>query len=161
MILDNPSVDPAQQNTRRKVRTKKPKSSLPFDGDVASPHSEAVTTATTRKRRNPSTGMALSSREISQPLIEPVTERTPPNHVRDLWDSFLSYFRRMRAPQKRLRVCESVSLGEKRFLAIVKVDSESFLLGGSTTNVSMLAKLSAPTGFAAVFQKADEAGSLR
>jgi hypothetical protein len=157
MILDNPNADPAQQNTRRKVRTKKPKSSLPFDGDVASPQSAAVATANTRKRRNPSTGMALPSREIFESAIEPPA----PNHGRRLWNSFLSYFRKMRAPQKRLRVCESVSLGEKRFLAIVKVDSESFLLGGSTTNVSMLAKLSAPTGFAAVFQKADEAGSLR
>jgi flagellar biogenesis protein FliO len=38
-------------------------------------------------------------------------------------------------------VVETVSLGEKRFVSILKVDGEQFLIGGSTSNVSLLAKL--------------------
>lgn len=89
-------------------------------------------------------------------------ERQLQNTDRSLWHSFLRYFRNMRAPQKRLRVCESVSLGDKRFLAIVRVDSESFLLGGSTASVSMLAKLNDPNSFSAMLeQKSAGAGSLQ
>lgn len=43
--------------------------------------------------------------------------------------------------QKRLRVCESVSLGEKRFLAVVQVDGEEFLVGGAANSISTLARL--------------------
>ncbi len=47
---------------------------------------------------------------------------------------------------KRLRVCETVSLGEKRFLALVQVDGKQFLVGGAPNSVSMLAALdSQPT----------------
>ena len=43
--------------------------------------------------------------------------------------------------RKRLRVCESVSLGDKRFIAVVQVDGEQFLVGGSSSSVSTLAHL--------------------
>jgi flagellar biogenesis protein FliO len=46
-----------------------------------------------------------------------------------------------RRPQKRLRVADTVSLGEKRFVAILRVDGEQFLLGGSSSNVVLLARL--------------------
>jgi hypothetical protein len=42
---------------------------------------------------------------------------------------------------KRLRVGETVSLGEKRFVALVSVDGREFLLGGGTSGVSLLAQL--------------------
>lgn len=42
---------------------------------------------------------------------------------------------------RRLRVVETVSLGEKRFVSILKVDGEQFLIGASTSNVALLAKL--------------------
>ena len=38
-----------------------------------------------------------------------------------------------------------LSLGEKRFVAIVQVDGEQFLLGGSATQVALLAKLEVPS----------------
>lgn len=44
--------------------------------------------------------------------------------------------------RKRLRVCESVSLGEKRFIAVVQVDGEQFLVGGSSDSIATLARLS-------------------
>ena len=47
--------------------------------------------------------------------------------------------------RKNLRVCESVSLGEKRFVAVVQVDGERFLIGGAAGSVAMLTKLQAKT----------------
>jgi hypothetical protein len=42
---------------------------------------------------------------------------------------------------RRLRLVETLSLGEKRFVSIVKVDGEQFLLGGSASSLTLLAKL--------------------
>ena len=44
--------------------------------------------------------------------------------------------------QRRLRVSETVSLGEKRFVSIVELDGQAFLIGGGTAGVSLLAELS-------------------
>lgn len=55
--------------------------------------------------------------------------------------------------KKRLRVCESVSLGEKRFVAVIQVDGEQFLVGGSANSVSTLAHLERPREFSDVFQR--------
>jgi hypothetical protein len=46
-----------------------------------------------------------------------------------------------RGAPRRLRVAETVSLGEKRFISILHVDGEQFLLGGSPSNIVLLAKL--------------------
>jgi hypothetical protein len=51
---------------------------------------------------------------------------------------------------KRLRVSETVSLGEKRFVAVVEVDGEHFLVGGGPSSVSMLAQLRPVDKFGAV-----------
>jgi flagellar biogenesis protein FliO len=56
-------------------------------------------------------------------------------------------WKRIRAQQiarykcKRLQVAETVSLGEKRFVAVIKVDGREFLIGGGATNVALLAQL--------------------
>jgi Flagellar biosynthesis protein, FliO len=42
---------------------------------------------------------------------------------------------------KRLRVAETVSLGEKRFVALVCVEGREFLIGGGSAGVSLLARL--------------------
>jgi len=42
---------------------------------------------------------------------------------------------------KRLRVAETVSLGEKRFVALVCVEGREFLVGGGASGVSLLAQL--------------------
>lgn len=49
-----------------------------------------------------------------------------------------------RAHSKRLQVAETVSLGEKRFVAVIKVDGREFLIGGGATNVALLAQLDSP-----------------
>jgi flagellar biogenesis protein FliO len=42
---------------------------------------------------------------------------------------------------KRLIVSETVSLGEKRFVALVNIEGREFLIGGSGSGVSLLAQL--------------------
>src|SRR6266705_2698037 len=54
--------------------------------------------------------------------------------------------------RKNLRVCESVLLGEKRFVAVVQVDKERFLIGGSSSSVSLLTRLPELTSPAADLQ---------
>jgi hypothetical protein len=54
--------------------------------------------------------------------------------------------------RKRLRVCESVSLGDKRFIAVIQVDGEQFLVGGSSSSVSTLAHLEPRREFSDVFR---------
>jgi hypothetical protein len=55
---------------------------------------------------------------------------------------------RSQQSKKRLRVCETVSLGEKRFIAVVEVDGDQFLVGGSSSSVAMLAHLEPQPAFA-------------
>jgi hypothetical protein len=55
---------------------------------------------------------------------------------------------------RQLRVAETVSLGDKRFVAVVQVEGRKFLIGGGTAGVSLLTQLGveadascgAPTG---------------
>jgi flagellar biogenesis protein FliO len=43
--------------------------------------------------------------------------------------------------ERRLRVCEMLSLGEKRFIAVVEYGQEKFLLAGTPQNISLLKRL--------------------
>ena len=54
-----------------------------------------------------------------------------------LWVQRAANVRRSR----RLRVCETLSLGERRFLAIVEFDRQEFLVGGSGNSLELLARL--------------------
>ncbi len=65
--------------------------------------------------------------------------------------------RTARISSKRLRVVETVSLGDKRFAALLSVDGAEFLIGGSGSSVAMLASLdrsAAAVPFAAALQQA-------
>ena len=46
---------------------------------------------------------------------------------------------------KRMRVAETVSLGEKRFVAILRVDGREFLIGGGTSGISLLTQIEKPS----------------
>ncbi len=48
---------------------------------------------------------------------------------------------------KRLQVAATVSLGEKRFVAVIHVDGQQFLVGGGATNVVLLAQLKSKDSF--------------
>ncbi len=42
---------------------------------------------------------------------------------------------------RRLRVCETLSLGERRFLAVIEFDRQEFLVGGTGNSLELLAQL--------------------
>ena len=64
--------------------------------------------------------------------------------------------RQAQIASKRLRVTEQVSLGEKRFVAVVEVGRQHFLVGGSSTAVSLLAQLQPEQNFSQVLQQRRE-----
>jgi len=67
------------------------------------------------------------------------------------WSALKWIMQRATAQQarKNLRICETLSLGEKRFVAVVQVDEERFLIGGSSSSVSLLTRLPEAKIFAA------------
>lgn len=65
--------------------------------------------------------------------------------------------RRTQATQpNRLRVSETVSLGEKRFVSVLHVDGRRYLIGGSASNVALLTQLDTPAdAFGEVLRRAN------
>lgn len=57
------------------------------------------------------------------------------------WSGLMKVLASQRPAKKNLRVCESVSLGDKRFVAVVQVGQERFLIGGATNSIAMLTRL--------------------
>jgi flagellar biogenesis protein FliO len=49
-----------------------------------------------------------------------------------------------RRSARRLRLSETLSLGEKRFLAVVQFQQQEFLVGGTGNSIALLARLNAP-----------------
>jgi len=47
---------------------------------------------------------------------------------------------------QNLRVCDSVSLGERRFVAVVAYKQSHFLIGGTASSLSLLARLEVDPG---------------
>ena len=55
---------------------------------------------------------------------------------------------RKREQARQLRLCETVSLGEKRFVALIEVGPQRFLIGGTPQALTVLGKLRpAPSAF--------------
>jgi flagellar biogenesis protein FliO len=44
-------------------------------------------------------------------------------------------------PARRLRLCESLGLGDRRFVAVVEFDERRFLVGGTSSSLVLLARL--------------------
>jgi flagellar biogenesis protein FliO len=69
-----------------------------------------------------------------------------------VWSALVAVFRTVRArlaavrPARRLRVCESVPLGEKRFLAVVQFEHNRFLIGCAANSVVLLTRLDEENG---------------
>ncbi len=84
--------------------------------------------------------VAIQSEEQRQPVLAA------------LWDFFSRFCRRAtsRTKSPRLRVCESLSLGEKRFVAVVQFETQQFLIGGGAASVNLLARLGETADFAEV-----------
>jgi flagellar biogenesis protein FliO len=56
----------------------------------------------------------------------------------EFWERVLRLGRR--AP-RRLRLCESLPLGERRFVAVVEFEAERFLVGGTPSSMVLLSRL--------------------
>jgi flagellar biogenesis protein FliO len=55
-----------------------------------------------------------------------------------MWERVLRISRRT---PKRLRLCESLPLGERRFVAVVEFEQNRFLLGGTPSSLVLLSRL--------------------
>jgi flagellar biogenesis protein FliO len=58
-----------------------------------------------------------------------------------------------RSSSRRLQVAATVSLGDKRFVAVIHVDGLQFLVGGGATNVALLAQLNGKDSFKDLLQE--------
>ncbi|MGP8258713.1 MAG: flagellar biosynthetic protein FliO [Acidobacteriaceae bacterium] len=76
----------------------------------------------------------LPTRAITRQL-----QRPAPGMLRRAWSWLHGKYALTGA--KRLRVAESVSLGEKRFVALIRVEDCEFLIGGGASGVSLLTQL--------------------
>ncbi|MGA2813062.1 MAG: flagellar biosynthetic protein FliO [Candidatus Acidiferrum sp.] len=61
-------------------------------------------------------------------------------HTLRIWERLHGILRMLsiRRRERSLRVCETVSLGEKRFVAVVQFERRRFLLGVTPHSVSLL-----------------------
>jgi flagellar biogenesis protein FliO len=68
------------------------------------------------------------------------------------WERMLGLFASVRVGRKprRLRLCESLSLGEKRFVAVIQYEGQQFLVGGGAGSLNLLARLGEAPDFATV-----------
>jgi hypothetical protein len=106
---------------------------------AASPHSAAPAGyASVRKIE------ALKRQQVHRvpkPKLPPPPPPPAAEPQRGLLSRAFSFLRAGSAPTKQLRLVETISLGEKRFAAILYADGRRFLVGGGTAGVSLLAPL--------------------
>jgi len=60
-----------------------------------------------------------------------------------LWERMLRLSRRK---PRRLRLCESLPLGDRRFVAVVEFGRERFLVGGTPSSLVLLSRLAEAEG---------------
>jgi len=86
-----------------------------------------------------STAEATSGNVVAKSAM---LHRAPP----ELWSLARTWWRRVlelsRRPPRRLRLAEHLSLGERRFVAVVEFDGSRFLVGGTSASLVLLAQLS-------------------
>ncbi len=58
--------------------------------------------------------------------------------LRRLWASLPGLGR---SQPRRLRLCESLALGERRFVAVIEFEQARFLVGGTASSLVLLARL--------------------
>lgn len=67
-------------------------------------------------------------------------------------------WQRLRHKERKLRVAETVGLGERRFVAVLEYEDQRFLVGGTANSLALLARLKgtapAETSFEDVLQSA-------
>lgn len=75
--------------------------------------------------------------------VLPKRKRAISGLVRSMFTSAWSWYKTTcaRTSAKRLQITETVTLGEKRFVAILSVEGKEFLIGGSASSISLLTPL--------------------
>jgi flagellar biogenesis protein FliO len=107
---------------------------------------------TTRlSKSNPAKGTTLSLPVLADDA-ELTTLRSQTGLLSRVW-RWVQARRVERSSDKRLRVAETVSLGEKRFVAVVQVDGRHFLVAGGPANIALLAQLDTNEPFEDVLKK--------
>jgi hypothetical protein len=93
----------------------------------------------------------LNKTILNKAIIRDVASATPEaspaqsdlwRRARACWERILRFSRR--AP-RRLRLCESLPLGERRFVAVVEFERSRFLVGGTSASLVLLARLETAT----------------
>jgi flagellar biogenesis protein FliO len=67
---------------------------------------------------------------------------------KQIWN-WLSTLRVRRIPHQ-LRLCESLSLGEKRLIAVIQYEGQRFLVGAGAQSVNLLSRLDTSADFSQV-----------
>jgi len=90
----------------------------------------------------------------------PMSARTPrmwPARLKTTLASLWRTIQRLgrRAP-RRLRLCESLPLGERRFVAVVEFEDARFLVGGTASSMVLLSRLAGAAEHSPVEHAQDE-----
>jgi flagellar biogenesis protein FliO len=87
-------------------------------------------------------------------MSNPVTEGAAAAHLGRARSPWASLWLRLRAAlagvkiqrrQRRLRLCETLSLGDKRLIALVEYENHRFLVGATPQRISLLQSLGPAT----------------
>ena len=116
---------------RRAVRESKATEFLP----TSTPHSSSLQNYTGGRKMEALKHQQV--RRVPKPKLPPEPVAPQPN----LLSRAFSWLGARSAVQKQMRVIETVSLGEKRFVAILHADGRRYLIGGGTAGGSLLAQL--------------------
>lgn len=52
--------------------------------------------------------------------------------------------------ERRLRLVETLPLGERRFVAVVSLDGREYLVGGTPSSLALLSEIEDPEGLGAI-----------
>ncbi len=87
-----------------------------------------------------------------QVALPPAEPRKPaPNPLLQAWTWFCAT--RAKSADKRMRLEETVSLGDKRIIALIQVDGRRFLVGGGPSGVSLLTPLGGEQDFSTMVRQ--------
>ncbi len=102
-----------------------------------------MTVKTQTKKTDP--GAPRSRSQKTLPDLSTAEMDSIPRQLKNLAASAWQWLvakRRLHFGAKRLRISETVSLGEKRFVAILELDGQQFLVGGAPGSIAIMAQLS-------------------
>jgi len=71
--------------------------------------------------------------------------RIDPMRAPDKWAQFSQWWQRLvrlsRRTPRHLHLCESLAMGDRRFVAVIEYDRARFLVGGTSASLVLLARL--------------------